>query len=73
MKEESSLVVEKLKAELEAQHQASITQLQALWSKEKQAEMQQQVNSEVASAKAIWKEELQKVLCPKITVILSSF
>ncbi|XP_026221350.1 centrosomal protein of 152 kDa isoform X2 [Anabas testudineus] len=61
MKEESSLVVEKLKAELEAQHQASITQLQALWSKEKQAEMQQQVNSEVASAKARWKEELQKM------------
>lgn len=61
MREESSLAVEKLKAELEAQHQASINQLQDLWSKEKEAEIQQQVKSQVALAKATWMEEQQKV------------
>lgn len=53
--------MEKVRAELEAQHQASVNQLKDLWSKEKETEIQQQVNSHVASAKAAWKEELQKV------------
>ena len=53
--------MERLRAELEAQHQASINQLKALWSEEKEAEVQLQVNSQVASAKAAWNEELQKV------------
>ncbi|XP_037623199.1 centrosomal protein of 152 kDa isoform X1 [Sebastes umbrosus] len=53
--------VEKLRAELEAQHQASINQLKALWSKEKETEIQQQVDSHVALAKAAWKEELQNM------------
>ncbi|XP_044212391.1 centrosomal protein of 152 kDa [Thunnus albacares] len=53
--------VKKLRAELEAQHQASINQLKALWSKEKETEIQQQVNSHVTSAKAAWKEELQEM------------
>ncbi|XP_031138543.1 centrosomal protein of 152 kDa isoform X3 [Sander lucioperca] len=61
MTEESGTAVEKLRAELEAQHQASINKLKALWSKEKETEIQQQVNSHVALAKAAWKEELQKV------------
>ncbi|XP_034735922.1 centrosomal protein of 152 kDa isoform X2 [Etheostoma cragini] len=61
MKEESDTAVEKLRAELEAQHQASINQIKALWSKEKESEIQQQVNSHVALAKAAWKEELQKM------------
>jgi len=61
MREESATAVEKLRAELEAQHQASINQLKALWSKEKGTEIQQQVNSQVATAKAAWKEEMQKV------------
>ncbi|XP_071352332.1 centrosomal protein of 152 kDa isoform X2 [Trachinotus anak] len=61
MGEENSTAVEKLRAELEAQHQASISQLKALWSKQKEDEIQQQVNSHVASAKATWKEELQKM------------
>ncbi|XP_034390601.1 centrosomal protein of 152 kDa isoform X2 [Cyclopterus lumpus] len=61
MREESGTAVEKLRAELEAQHQASINQLRALWSKEKGTEIQQQVNSHVALAKAAWKEELQKM------------
>lgn len=53
--------MEKLRDELEAQHKASINQLKALWSKEKETEIQQQVNSHVASAMATWKEELQEV------------
>ncbi|XP_049929592.1 centrosomal protein of 152 kDa isoform X3 [Epinephelus moara] len=61
MREESGTAVEKLRAELEAQHQASINQLKALWSKQKEAEIQQQVNSQVASAKAAWKEELKQM------------
>ncbi|XP_077372294.1 centrosomal protein of 152 kDa isoform X2 [Festucalex cinctus] len=54
--EESGTNVEKIKTELETQHQASITQLKALWSKEKEAEIQRQVESHVASAKAAWDE-----------------
>ncbi|XP_039988381.1 centrosomal protein of 152 kDa isoform X2 [Xiphias gladius] len=61
MREESGTAVEKLRADLEAQHQASINQLKALWSREKEAEIQRQVNSHVASAKARWKEELQEM------------
>ncbi|XP_075998728.1 centrosomal protein of 152 kDa isoform X2 [Genypterus blacodes] len=61
VKEESGTVVEKLRAELEAQHQASVEQLKALWIQEKQTEIQQQGNSQVASAKAVWKEELQEM------------
>ncbi|KAL7402665.1 hypothetical protein ABVT39_018159 [Epinephelus coioides] len=61
MREESGTAVEKLRAELEAQHQASINQLKALWSKEKEAEIQQWVNSHVASAKAAWKEEVKQM------------
>lgn len=53
--------MEKLRAELEAQHQASINQLKAIWSKEKEIEIQLQVDAAVASAKASWKEELQQV------------
>ena len=70
MREESDSAVERLRAELEAQHQASINQLKALWSEEKEAEVQLQVNSQVASAKAAWNEELQKVWFPVITVQL---
>lgn len=61
VRDESGTAVEKLRADLEAQHQASINQLKALWSKEKETEIQQKVNSQVALAKAAWKEELQKV------------
>lgn len=61
MREESGTAEEKLRAELEAQHQASINQLKALWSKEKETEIQLQVNSQLAVAKTAWKEELQKV------------
>ncbi|KAM3870559.1 centrosomal protein of 152 kDa [Diretmus argenteus] len=54
---ESSEVVEKLRTKLEAQHQTSVNQLKALWSKEKETEVQQQV----ASARAAWTEELQRM------------
>ncbi|CAJ1056458.1 centrosomal protein of 152 kDa isoform X1 [Xyrichtys novacula] len=61
LKEESDTAVVKLRAELEAQHQTSINQLKALWSKEKETEIQLQVNSQLDLAKAAWKEELEKV------------
>ncbi|XP_042351484.1 centrosomal protein of 152 kDa isoform X2 [Plectropomus leopardus] len=66
MREESGTAVEKLRAELEAQHQASVNQLKALWSKEKETEIQQQVNSQVALVKAAWKEELQKTCVQRL-------
>uniref|UniRef100_A0A1A8MQ18 Centrosomal protein 152kDa n=1 Tax=Nothobranchius pienaari TaxID=704102 RepID=A0A1A8MQ18_9TELE len=62
-KEETSIkkeTEEKLRRELEAQHQASITQLKAVWSKEKETEVQQRVDSCVASTEAKWKHELEK-------------
>ncbi|KAI3371197.1 hypothetical protein L3Q82_023834, partial [Scortum barcoo] len=61
LREESGAAVEKLRADLEAQHQASINQLKALWSKEKETEIQEQANSHVALAKAAWDEELRKM------------
>ncbi|XP_036964247.1 centrosomal protein of 152 kDa isoform X5 [Acanthopagrus latus] len=61
MSKESDTAMEKLRAELEAQHQTSINQLKALWSKEKETEIQLQVDAQVASAKAAWKEELHKM------------
>ncbi|KAM4618221.1 centrosomal protein of 152 kDa [Polymixia lowei] len=61
LKEESSAALEKLRTELEAQHQTSVNQLNALWSKEKEAEIQKQVNSQIASAKAAWKEKQEKM------------
>lgn len=61
IREEGVTAMERLRAELEAQHQASVNQLKALWSKEKEREIQLQVNSQVALAKSAWKEELQKV------------
>ncbi|KAM7002587.1 centrosomal protein of 152 kDa [Tautogolabrus adspersus] len=60
-REDGEAAVVKLRAELEAQHQASVNQLKALWSKEKEAEIQLQVNSQVDLVKAACKEELQKV------------
>ncbi|XP_070827789.1 centrosomal protein of 152 kDa [Chaetodon trifascialis] len=53
--------VETLRAELEAQHQASINQLKAVWTKDKETEIQLQVNSQVALAKAAWTKDLQKM------------
>lgn len=50
--------MEKLRAELEAQHQASLSQMKALWGKEKETEIQLQTTAQVALAKAAWKEEL---------------
>ncbi|XP_031611531.2 centrosomal protein of 152 kDa isoform X1 [Oreochromis aureus] len=61
IREESGTAMQKLRSELEAQHQASVMELKAVWSKEKEAEFQQQLTSHLASAEAAWKEELQKI------------
>ncbi|XP_054883806.1 centrosomal protein of 152 kDa [Poeciliopsis prolifica] len=58
--EESSEALEKLRGELEAQHQAAMLKLKEDWTKEKQAEIQQEVSCHVASTDAKWKKELQK-------------
>lgn len=49
--------MEKLRAALEAQHQASLSQMKSLWCKEKETEMQLQVKAQVALANAAWREE----------------
>lgn len=61
MREESNAALKKLRAEMEAQHQASIIEMKAVWTKEKESGIQKQVQSQVALAKSTWKEELQKV------------
>lgn len=53
--------MEKLRAALEAQHQASVDQMKSLWFKEKETEIQVQVKAQVALAKAAWEEEQLKV------------
>nr|XP_057943335.1 centrosomal protein of 152 kDa isoform X2 [Doryrhamphus excisus] len=60
-REASRTNVDKVRAELEAQHQESINQLKSLWSKEKEAEIQRVVISHVASAKAAWEEDRQRM------------
>ncbi|XP_043980958.1 centrosomal protein of 152 kDa isoform X1 [Gambusia affinis] len=55
--EESSKALEKLRGELEAQHQAGMLKLKEDWTREKEAEIQQEVSSHV---EAKWKKELQK-------------
>ncbi|XP_012779154.3 centrosomal protein of 152 kDa isoform X1 [Maylandia zebra] len=61
IREESGTAMQKLRSELEAQHQASVMELKAVWSKEKEAEFQQTLTSHLASTEAAWKEELQKM------------
>lgn len=61
MKVKMDTALENLRAELEAQHQASTNQLKALWSKQKEAEVKQQVNSQVASVQAACQEQVQQV------------
>ncbi|XP_061891285.1 centrosomal protein of 152 kDa [Entelurus aequoreus] len=60
-REEIIKEVEKVRAELEAQHQASIALLKCVWSKEQEVEIQQMVTSRVASAKAAWEEDRQQM------------
>ncbi|CAG05544.1 unnamed protein product, partial [Tetraodon nigroviridis] len=61
IREEGVKAMEKLRAELEAQHQASVNQMKSLWCKEKETEIQLQVKAQVALAKAAWKEEHLKM------------
>ncbi|XP_061577597.1 centrosomal protein of 152 kDa isoform X2 [Cololabis saira] len=56
----SSTAAERLRSELEAQHQAAIKQLRAVWSTEKETELQHQVTSRVASVEDQWKEKLME-------------
>ena len=72
IREENVAALKKLRAELEAEHQASVNQLKAVWSKEKETEMELQVKSQVALAEAKWKEELQKVCFPVFPILLLS-
>lgn len=57
IREESVRALETLRVELEAQHEAAVNQLKAVWAQEKDSEIQLQVNLE----KAVWKEEVQQV------------
>lgn len=65
------MAMEKLRTELEAQHQASVNQMKSLWCEEKETEIQLQVKAQVALAKAALKEELLKV-CLFLPLLISS-
>lgn len=61
--EESRAALEKLRSDLESQHQENVTKLRALWSEEKDKELRQEVQTQLTKAKAIWREEVGVVLC----------
>ncbi|KAM9807756.1 centrosomal protein of 152 kDa [Neosynchiropus ocellatus] len=62
LREQRRASFDKLKTELEAQHQTSLLELKTLWTREKETEIQKQVDSHVDSAKARWNEERLQVL-----------
>lgn len=68
---EEGVAMEKLRTELEAQHQATVNQMKSLWCKEKETETQLQVKAQVALAKAAWTEEQLKV-CTFLPMLISS-
>eukprot|EP00063_Salmo_salar_P050891 XP_014025726.1 PREDICTED: centrosomal protein of 152 kDa-like isoform X1 [Salmo salar] len=58
--EESRAALEKLRSDLESQHQENVTKLRALWSEEKDKELRQEVQTQLTKAKAIWREEMDR-------------
>lgn len=70
VREEGVMAMEKLRTELEAQHQASVNQMKSLLCKQKETEIQLQVKAQVALAKAAWKQELLKV-CIFLPLLIS--
>ncbi|XP_041705638.2 centrosomal protein of 152 kDa isoform X2 [Coregonus clupeaformis] len=58
--EESRAAMEKLRSDLESQHQETVTKLRALWAEEKDEEVRQQVQTQLTKAKATWREEKEK-------------
>lgn len=63
MQEDTNAALKKLRAEMEAQHQTSILELKATWTKEKESEIQQKISL----SKAAWKEEMEKVFWSRIS------
>uniref|UniRef100_A0A8C6U528 Uncharacterized protein n=1 Tax=Neogobius melanostomus TaxID=47308 RepID=A0A8C6U528_9GOBI len=61
MQEETKAALQKLRAEMEAGHQASIIELKAVWTKAKEKEIQQKVDTKVAQINTTWKEEMKKM------------
>ncbi|KAK7891037.1 hypothetical protein WMY93_023000 [Mugilogobius chulae] len=61
MQEETDAALKKLRVEMEAQHQASVAELKAVWTKDKEKEIQQNVDMQVAQINATWKEEMKKM------------
>ncbi|KAF4081363.1 hypothetical protein AMELA_G00160580 [Ameiurus melas] len=52
---------ERQKADLASQHQETVAQLKAQWTKDKETEMQLQVTKQLASAKKSWQEGQQEL------------
>ncbi|KAM9529198.1 centrosomal protein of 152 kDa-like isoform 2-T2 [Salvelinus alpinus] len=59
--EESRAALEKLRSDLESQHQENVTKLRALWSEEKDKELRQEVQTQLTKAKATWREEKEEM------------
>ncbi|XP_072291246.1 centrosomal protein of 152 kDa isoform X2 [Eucyclogobius newberryi] len=61
MQEETDAALKRLRAELEVQYQASVAELKAVWTKDKEKEIQKNVDTHAAQINATWKEEMKKV------------
>nr|XP_046208214.1 centrosomal protein of 152 kDa isoform X2 [Oncorhynchus gorbuscha] len=59
--DESRAALEKLRSDLESQHQENVTKLRALWSEEKDKELRQELQTQLTKAKATWTEEKEEM------------
>ncbi|KAL0968675.1 hypothetical protein UPYG_G00270060 [Umbra pygmaea] len=59
--DENRAALEKLKADLETQHQATVAQLRTLWAEEKDSEVKRLVQAQQAADSATWRKEKEKI------------
>ncbi|XP_036391149.1 centrosomal protein of 152 kDa isoform X1 [Megalops cyprinoides] len=59
---ETRKALQELKADLEKQHETSLTAARARWAEEKEVEFQEQVQAQLALAKTSWQEEHGKAM-----------
>lgn len=60
-REESEGVLERLRAELECQHQEDVSRLKAQWKTDTQAEIELQVREQLEEARKSWQQEQETV------------
>lgn len=60
-REESEGALERLRAELERQHQEDVSRLKAQWKTDTQAEIELQVTEQLEEARKSWQQEQETV------------